>query len=375
MTAQLTYGLKDNLLIHVDNVENGLACGCICANCKSPLIARNRGKKDRAHHFAHHNSDECVGALETALHLLAKQVFFYEKRITIPSFSHRSQKFSRTVKILKSKEVIFEKVELEKRLDCLHEYIVADAIGVIEGKPIFIIEFANTHLVDDRKNQKIKNGQYICLEVNLFGTELSEKAIRELLDSPRDMEWINYPELMETAESRANKKIEEILREEKQDEQKLIQLEIERKERNQQLLKTYSMDFEVELFPPKKLPIFCPIVQHSMRSFIDTNFYDHPFLKRIIDGEYWNGQIYGKTYDYHSYGKYIFLKKERVYIYPDESEYDNSEQRQYDFFYRGVNEIIRVREKANCYDCQYCLDRIQTDDFENIVVCSYGKRK
>lgn len=374
MNAKLTYGLKDNQLIHVDKVENGLACGCTCANCKSPLVARNGGK-DRAHHFAHHNMNECEGAFETALHLLAKQVFLKKKKLTTPSVYHYARRLNQSIEIYKSKKITFESVELEKRLNLNDTFIVPDAIGYISGKPMFLVEFAHTHFIDDTKYLKIKEAGLICIEISLCGTELSVKAIEQLLDSPWDIKWISYPKLFDSAEQIANQKIKELEEKEKREKQKLIHLEAERKEQNKQLLKKYSMDFEVELFPPKKLPTFCPIVQRSIRSFIDTNFYDHPILKRIIDGEYWNGQIYGKTYDYHSYGKYIFLKKEKVYIYPDESEYDYSEQRQYDFFYRGVNEIIRVREKANCYNCQHCLDRIQTDNFENIIACGYSKRK
>ena len=45
----LTYGLKENttnVLLHIDNelVLKGKQCGCICPNCRRPLIAR-RGKK------------------------------------------------------------------------------------------------------------------------------------------------------------------------------------------------------------------------------------------------------------------------------------------------------------------------------------------
>lgn len=59
-----------------------------------------------------------------------------------------------------------------------------------------------------------------------------------------------------------------------------------------------------------------------MKSLFDLNFYDYLVLKWIIDGEYWNGKIYGKMYDYYFYGRYIFLKKEKVFIYFEDMEYD-----------------------------------------------------
>lgn len=49
----------------VDSVERGKACGCFCAECHGPLIAR---KGDvRVHHFAHEDRKECRLALEASL--------------------------------------------------------------------------------------------------------------------------------------------------------------------------------------------------------------------------------------------------------------------------------------------------------------------
>ena len=69
----LTYALdSSNKLKHVDAVENGMACGCVCPCCKEKLMAKNGGTK-RMHHFAHASGVDCEGAYETMLHLLAKE--------------------------------------------------------------------------------------------------------------------------------------------------------------------------------------------------------------------------------------------------------------------------------------------------------------
>ena len=69
----LTYALNaTGQLLGIDDVPAGTKCGCFCPACKEPLIAKNRGLK-RRHHFSHQSGTECNHALESMLHLLAKQ--------------------------------------------------------------------------------------------------------------------------------------------------------------------------------------------------------------------------------------------------------------------------------------------------------------
>ena len=58
-------------LRHVDDVPNGLACGCTCPDprCGQPLVARNNGKK-LIHHFAHKRGT-CEWSIEHVLSTLA----------------------------------------------------------------------------------------------------------------------------------------------------------------------------------------------------------------------------------------------------------------------------------------------------------------
>ncbi len=65
-----------------NEVDRGLACNCICPVCETQLVAK-KGKKNE-HHFAHYNAQECAGALETVLHLKAKEVLEKTNLILIP---------------------------------------------------------------------------------------------------------------------------------------------------------------------------------------------------------------------------------------------------------------------------------------------------
>lgn len=70
----LTYAINsEGKVVHINEVPNGKECGCICPSCKEKLIAKNQGKTDRKHHFAHQSGTECDYAVESMLHLLAKE--------------------------------------------------------------------------------------------------------------------------------------------------------------------------------------------------------------------------------------------------------------------------------------------------------------
>lgn len=68
---KLPYGLKGGKLVSINDVERGLACGCECPECKSPLVA-NKGDK-KIHYFSHHSNTNCNG--ESLLHILGKELF------------------------------------------------------------------------------------------------------------------------------------------------------------------------------------------------------------------------------------------------------------------------------------------------------------
>ncbi|HVU13267.1 MAG TPA: competence protein CoiA family protein, partial [Phototrophicaceae bacterium] len=80
---KLPFGLRDGQLFHVSEVESGLACNCFCPACGQPLVARKGAKV--THHFAHYKAETCEHAVETALHLAAKDILFKEKQIRIPA--------------------------------------------------------------------------------------------------------------------------------------------------------------------------------------------------------------------------------------------------------------------------------------------------
>lgn len=89
---KLRYGLRDGELVHIDDAENGLACACICPECRRPLLAK-QGEK-LTHHFAHEADDvSCNPSPESLVHSYAKQQVAKLKKLTLPPFPvHASYK-------------------------------------------------------------------------------------------------------------------------------------------------------------------------------------------------------------------------------------------------------------------------------------------
>lgn len=82
-TTAIPFGVKGSNIVSVDQVESGQACGWVCPECKGKLVAR-KGEKN-IWHFAHYSLSECESALETSIHLMAKDILSKAQTVRIPS--------------------------------------------------------------------------------------------------------------------------------------------------------------------------------------------------------------------------------------------------------------------------------------------------
>lgn len=191
--AELTYGLnKEGRLVHVDSVLNGLACGCRCPGCGAELVAKNNGETMMAH-FAHASGVGCAGALESELHLLAKEVISEEKCVMLPRYGN----------VYEGGMIRFDEVEIEKRNDV--SMLQPDLCGVVhksngeDGR--LWIEIRVTHAIGGDKRAMIQKENIACVEVNMgrfmqADISVSKEKVREfLLTCKDDREWTNNPRL------------------------------------------------------------------------------------------------------------------------------------------------------------------------------------
>lgn len=175
----LTYALDaDGKLIHVDSVSRGLACKCFCPHCKSELVAKNGGNR-KVHHFAHANGSDCVGAIESALHKMAKDILQEHKLIMLPPIQRNGT--GRQTVFSNVEAEIFDK-ELSLRPDC---------IGYTENGRFIWVEFKRTHEVDVKKAGKIISAKVDCVEIDLNSCELDPIKVRSFIESSsEERKWI-----------------------------------------------------------------------------------------------------------------------------------------------------------------------------------------
>lgn len=179
MDAYLTYavGAKGHL-VHVDDVPNGEACGCTCPECRSKLIAKNKGQHNQ-HHFAHVGGSDCVGAVESALHLMAKEILSEGKKIMLPRYPLQVG----GVRLFKSIEVESYDKELSLRPDC---------VGDTAGQKLWV-EFKRSHEVDTDKAAKIKSAKIECVEIDINKCPLDPLKMKEFLEeSSENRQWIYF---------------------------------------------------------------------------------------------------------------------------------------------------------------------------------------
>jgi len=175
MELNLVYGLNpEKRIVHIDNVQRGLNCNCICPECKTKLVAK-KGEINK-HHFAHSNGQNCIKALETAIHLLAKQIISQADEI----FLSKDQVFT------------YDLCELEKS----YEDIIPDVILTKDDEIIFV-EIVVTNNIDRDKEIKIKriNIKTLVIDLSKIDRQIDEEDLKiEVLANCEIRELINGEE-------------------------------------------------------------------------------------------------------------------------------------------------------------------------------------
>ncbi|WP_045422292.1 hypothetical protein [Vibrio jasicida] len=200
------YGLINEQLVHIDQVESGLACGCLCIGCGDKLVAKKGDVKQ--HHFAHHaiDNNECS---ESVLHKLCKRIIQKEQRIQLPELRVSCRQFdlagiehSRN-EILDSEILTFSDVLLEK----MEGDFVPDVTGINDHQQKLFIEIVVTNDVSEEKLEKVKHlgvpmmAIYVSdldLDLDLM-TPLNELTLSVIEQAPR--KWVYHP-LMEQIKGR-----------------------------------------------------------------------------------------------------------------------------------------------------------------------------
>lgn len=76
--------------VHVNDVNRGLACNCVCSECGGALVKRVSDENLKIDHFAHF-SNTCKAASETILHKLIKFILLSTKTLTVTDHKGASE--------------------------------------------------------------------------------------------------------------------------------------------------------------------------------------------------------------------------------------------------------------------------------------------
>lgn len=387
MSSKLTYALFNNELTFISDpkVKNGYESGCICPECKKPLNARNNEANKIEKHFAHRPGEEdCPYAVESALHILAKNILAKNKKIYIPDFhfdynNENSKSKFKDGLLINLETVILEKTIIENDIE-----IKPDAIGFIKGKEVFI-EFAKTHFVDEEKLEKIKLLNKTCIEVKISHLELNEELLSDFLVKPSQyIYYKNNPKLNEEykihkeEQRKIAQKIESERRKKLVEQEQLMLEEQRRLElKNIENIKKYKYDINYKKFKVNEYGYSknCPLKKVELLKKLEQRHKDNIVIKRILDGAFWNKEIYG----YIPNGKYIFIGKEKTIIFPPDNERDKSNQqqeRESKILYGGLQTIKSFDPFSKIGYCKNCEFNIAVyDDEEKYSVCNYKSVK
>lgn len=84
--GSMLYGVRDGALVHIDDVDRGLPCRCVCRDCQRPLVAKKGAVY--AHHFQHVAADvQCNPSPESLVHAYAKQEIARMGTVKLPPFA------------------------------------------------------------------------------------------------------------------------------------------------------------------------------------------------------------------------------------------------------------------------------------------------
>jgi hypothetical protein len=368
MQQLLTYGLSGGELQHVMEVSNGLSCNCVCPFCKEALVAKNNSRNVKTPHFAHQSTRECTGAIESALHLLAKSILQKNKQMMLPNFHHDYNHFNKKSLYKKGRTIKFENIFLEKVIEFEGNKIVPDAIAEINNKQVFI-EFANTHFVDDEKKAKLESLQVACVEIDLAEQLLDEASLTTFLTSESpSIYWINNPRFNKEYANYKKKKLEDKKIEAAK---KAIEKDNERK-KEEIKYNRYKSGENGKLLVVKNGEVDCPLKKDVFKELKSSRFYQNTILKKIIDGAYWNCIIYGWIPN----GKYIFFDQKKEIVFPPDKVYKNLNEKEISdrkLLYAGLKEVQAILgsdEFGNCSSCKYSVDHFSFREI-SYEVCGY----
>lgn len=161
-------------MVDPSEVTKGDSCGCICPGCHEKLVAKQGEIIEW--HFAHKAGADCASGVESALHLMAKQMIMERAQVWVPERRFSKEVFGPRDDVEGGhcwKETLTTVVcseGLKHLTGCVEEKQIGtrrpDILASLDGQPI-AIEIANTHFCDEEKIDWLKAENLSTLEIDI----------------------------------------------------------------------------------------------------------------------------------------------------------------------------------------------------------------
>ena len=249
---RLPFGMKDGRMVDISEIpkdKKGLSCGCICPQCLSPLQA-NKGDVN-SHYFSHdpkQKSEVCEGALETAIHKMAKQIINETGHTVFPELVV-TESVTVGMATIKGSETI--EVELDRHFDSSEEEVTIgdirpDVVAQINGESV-VIEVAVTHFVDTAKRNKLRQLGLPAIEIDLSKHDrMPSKAdlFKQIIISTKNKKWLSNPKAIDV-----RKQLKAKLQKEAEDKNKIYESRLNNLHKIKQVEKT-NQDYRTSQIRP-----------------------------------------------------------------------------------------------------------------------------
>lgn len=172
--TKIPFGERDGMLFRAFEVENGLACGCICPGCHKPLNAANGGQKVIPH-FRHGHSENCVSGFKDGVRRAAVALIAAQRRLTLPAFRHQISAMADSGRIL-SREVSVP--ETSATADTVERFVdLGDVIAhavLTTGNRQLLVRIKVFSRAENKRYERLSNIEASSVEIDLSGLSLGQ---------------------------------------------------------------------------------------------------------------------------------------------------------------------------------------------------------
>lgn len=194
------FGLRADEMVRPEAVPNGKACGCICPECRGPLLAKNAGLKYKPHfaHMAGMGSDLCR---ETAIHLMAKQVLMGASQLMLPKWEkqHTERDISgqphHCVEARNAKAWTYAHAQEEVWQDGIRPDVLLSDMSAVASLPL-LVEIKVSHAVDQFKAQLVQKRGWAMMEIDVskaLDGLIEDVSFEDFVLNSAPREWIHAP--------------------------------------------------------------------------------------------------------------------------------------------------------------------------------------